>query len=172
MLGADDGPPEAYAAYAAGRARGGNDADGLFSSARLKYEPAGARRVRECLHPPVVLEATSIEHDALDTGRLRALGQERPHGLRRLHVAAARLPGAELLAPAVGSDQRAAGLVVDDLGVDVVEAPEDGQSRPRLRAPHPPPQAMVALVSWGPTILEDHFAPAFLPTLRRTTSPA
>src|SRR5688572_20955387 len=155
-----------------GAERGGNDADGSFSSARLKYEAAGARRVRERLHPPVVLEATAIEHHPLDPRRLGALGEQGPHRLGRLHVAAARLPGAELLAPAVGGDQRAAGLVVDDLRVDVVEAPEDGQARPRLRAPHPPPQAMVALVAWSPTVLEDHFAPAFLPTLRRTTSPA
>src|SRR5438876_3736326 len=33
MLGADEFPTEAYAAYAAGRERGGNDADGRFSSA-------------------------------------------------------------------------------------------------------------------------------------------
>jgi hypothetical protein len=36
MQGADEGPPEAYAAYAAGRARGGNEADGPFSSPRFK----------------------------------------------------------------------------------------------------------------------------------------
>src|SRR5688572_8127004 len=155
-----------------GAERGGNDADGSFSSARLKYEAAGTRRVRERLHPPVVLEAAAIEHDALDPRRLGALGEQRPHRLGRLHVAAARLGRAELLAPAVGGDQGAAALVVDDLGIDVVEATEHGQSRPRLRSPHPPPEAVVALLARSPPVLEDHFAPAFLPTLRRTTSPA
>src|SRR6059058_5003224 len=55
-------------------------------------------------------------------------------------------------------------IVVDELRVDVAEAPEDGQPRPRRRAAQVAPQAVVALVARAPPVPGDHFAPAFLPT--------
>src|SRR5881409_3555924 len=53
-----------------------------------KGEAAGARGIRQRLHPAVILVTAAIEHDALDARRLGSLGQ---HGADRLgggHVAA------------------------------------------------------------------------------------
>src|SRR2546428_10098841 len=75
-----------------------------------------------------------------------------------------------LFGAAVRRQHRAPRIVVDELRVDVAEAPEDGQPRPRRRAAQVAPQAVVALVARAPPVPGDHFAPAFLPALRRTYS--
>src|SRR5262249_44070627 len=57
---------------------------------------------------------------------------------------------------------------------DVIETPEHGQPWPRARAAHEPPKPAMPDVPRCPPLLRDHLAPApaFLPTFRRTTSPA
>src|SRR5882762_10071061 len=138
----------------------------------LKDQAASSGCVGEGLHASVVHVAAAIEHHALDTLRLRLLGQEFPDQLRGGDVAALRLAGAEDLAPAVHRQERPPGVVVDQLRVDVVQAAEHRQPRPRRRAAHEPPQPLMPDVARRPPFLRDHFAPApaFLPTFRRTTS--
>src|SRR3989454_10304446 len=117
-----------------------------------------------------LLVAAAIEHDALAAGRLGLLGQQRAARLGGGHVAAGLVLLEKRLAAAVHRQHRAPRIVVDELRVDVAEAPEDGQPRPRRRAAQVAPQAVVALVARAPPVPGDHFAPAFLPTLRRTYS--
>src|SRR5690349_10706923 len=140
--------------------------------ALLEDQAARASRVGERLHSSVVHVPAAIEHNALDPLRLRLAGQQLAHELGRSHVAALRLTGAELLAPAVHRQQGLPGVVVDQLGIDVIQAAEDRQPRPRPRAAHEPAQAPVPDISRSPPLFRDHLAPApaFLPTLRRITS--
>src|SRR5258706_457618 len=98
-----------------------------FSPAPLKGEAAGARGIRQRLHPAVILVATAIEHDALDAGRLGAVGQQRADRLGGGHVAAGLVLLEERLAAAVRRQHRAPRVVVDELRVDVAEAPEHRQ---------------------------------------------
>src|SRR5436189_5316888 len=139
--------------------------------APLEGEAAGARGIRQRLHPAVVLIATAIEDDALDAGRLRLVGQQRADGLGSGDVATRLVLCEERLAAAVHRQHRAPGVVVDQLRVDVTEAPEHGQPRAPRRAPQVASKPVVPLVPWTPPVARDHFAPAFLPTLRRTYSP-
>src|SRR5213082_1030755 len=90
-----------------------------FSPAPLKGEAAGARGIRQRLHPAVILVATAIEHDALDAGRLRLVGQQRADGLGSGDVATRLVLREERLAAAVHRQHRAPGVVVDQLRVDV-----------------------------------------------------
>src|SRR5262249_38909302 len=137
----------------------------------LKRQTAGPRGVGERFHAPVVLVTAAVEDDLADAGSLGLAGQRLADRLRRRHVAALRVGGPEFLAAAVGRDERATGVVVDDLGVDVIEAPEHRQPWPPGRAANPAPQTIVPLVAGTTLVLGDHFAPAFLPTFLRTTSP-
>src|SRR5438552_1787830 len=141
-----------------------------FSPAPLKGEAAGARGIGQRLHPAVILVATAIEHDALDAGRLGAVGQQRADRLGGGHVAAGLVLLEERLAAAVRRQHRAPRVVVDELRVDVAEAPEHRQPRSRRRAAQVAPQAVVPLVARAAPVPGNHFAPAFLPTLRRTYS--
>src|SRR6266850_1302517 len=141
-----------------------------FSPAPLKGEAAGARGIRQRLHPAVILVATAIEHDALDAGRLGSVGQQRADRLGGSHIAAGLVLLEERLAAAVRRQHRAPRVVVDELRVDVAEAPEHRQPRSRRRAAQIAPQAIVPLVARAAPVPGDHFAPAFLPTLRRTYS--
>src|SRR5262245_46500866 len=137
-----------------------------------ELESARPGSVGQRLDPAVVFVAAAIEHHARDPTRLGLLGQESSYGLGRADVAAGPVLALEAFAPAVDGQESLGRLVVDDLGVDVVEATEHDQPRPGRRTTHPSPQAPVPLVARRPPIPRDHFAPAFLPTLRRTTSPA
>src|SRR5882672_2840670 len=138
----------------------------------LKHQAAGASRVGERLHSSVVHIPTPIEHHALDPLRLRLAREELAHELRRGDVAPLRLARAELLASAVHRQQGPPRVVVDQLGIDVIQAAKHGQPWPRARAAHVPAQAPVPDISRSPPFLRDHLAPApaFLPTLRRITS--
>src|SRR5438034_8472324 len=140
----------------------------------LEDQAAGTCRIGESLDPSVIHVTSTIEDDLLDTPRLGALGEQRAHGLGGGDVTPRLVLPAELLAPAVRGSQRLGGVVVHDLRVDVVEAPEHGQARPRRRTVDLPPDPGLANVARRPTIASDHFAPApaFLPTLRRITSSA
>src|SRR5262245_43789525 len=144
----------------------------LDSPDSLEDQAAGPGRIGERLHASVVHVAAPVEHDALDALRLGLLGQELAHELGRCDVAPRRLPSPECLAPAVDGQQGAPGVVVHQLRVDVIEAPEHGQPRPRARAAHEPAKPAMPDVPRYPPLLRDHLAPApaFLPTFRRTTS--
>jgi len=75
----------------------------------------------------VVLVAAAVEHDALDADRLGLLGQQRADRLGGGHVAAGLVLLEERLAAAVHRQHRAPRIVVDELRVDVAEAPEHRQ---------------------------------------------
>ena len=82
------------------------------------------------------------------------------------------LGGGEAMASGRLRQERAARVVVDQLGVDVVQAAEHRQPRPRRGSADEPPQPLMPDVARRPPFLGDHFAPApaFLPTFFRTTS--
>src|SRR5262249_48092884 len=136
----------------------------------LEDEAARAGCVGECLDTSVIHEAAAIEHDLLDAARLGLLGQQLADRLGGGHVATRAPLGAEILAPGVHRDEGASGVVVHQLGTDVLDGPEHGQARPLGRATHPTTQTVMTDVARCPPVLNDHFAPAFLPTLRRITS--
>src|SRR5919109_3656468 len=137
-----------------------------------KSEAAGARGIRQRLHAAMVLVPAAIEHDALNARRLGLLREQRADGLGRRHVAPRLVLPEECLAAAVDGQHGTPRIVVDQLGVDVAEAAEHRQPRARRRAPHVTSQPIVPLVARAAPVLRDHFAPAFLPTLRRTYSSA
>src|SRR5439155_218342 len=105
----------------------------------LKNEPASAGRVGERLHPPVVFVAAAIEHHPLDPAALGLLREERADHLRRGDVAAGSVLGPERLAPAVDREDRPTRVVVDELRVDVVEAPEHREAGSRRGPAHAAP---------------------------------
>src|SRR5262249_38641366 len=143
-----------------------------LSPAPLEGEAAGARGVCQRLHPAVVLVAATIEHHALDAGRLGLLRQYRADRLRSGDVAAGLVLRQKRLAPAGRAHPGASRVVAHELRVDVAEAPEHREPWPRRRSAHVAPQPVMPFVPRAASISGDHFAPAFLPTLRRTYSPA
>src|SRR5437763_8273372 len=151
---------------------GGGLGGGRRGPLRLEHQAAGASRVGERLHSSVIHIPAAIEHDALDPLRLRLARQELADELGGGHVASLRLARAELLAPAVHGQQGPPKVVVEQLGVDMMQAAEDGQSRPRPGATHVPAHAPVPDISRSAPLFRDHLAPApaFFPTLRRITS--
>src|SRR5262245_8167103 len=106
-------------------------------------EAAGPCRIGQRLHPAVVLIAAAVEHHGPDALGLRALRDELAHQLRGSDVAAGLHLGAELRRAAVDGDEGLAVHVVDDLRVDVIEAPEHDQARPRRGALHQAPHPLV-----------------------------
>src|SRR5205823_1873418 len=112
------------------------------------------------------------EHDAADAGCLR-LGRDGLADLGRLRDAVAF----RLHLERRRRGQRAAGAVVDELRVEVVEAAEHRQARALGRAGHVHAHALVALQPVDLAVLSPDHAVAFapfpaLPGLRRTFSPA
>src|SRR3954453_430001 len=93
----------------------------------LDGESALADALGEGLDAAVVLVAAAVEHRALDAGGLRALGEQLP-GLGRL---LARLERAQVGLGPVDGRQRAAGLVVDELGEDAAVGAEHRDARAR-----------------------------------------
>ena len=101
-------------------------------------ESAGACRVGQRLHPPVILVAAAVEHHVPDArAPSPAAPAARPPALAAATLPPRAWPGAELGCAAVHRDERAARLVVDDLGVDVIQAAEHRQPRPLRRCPAP-----------------------------------
>src|SRR6058998_3072350 len=97
------------------------------ATGRLENKPAGASRVGERLHAPVVHIAAAIEYHALDSLRLRLLGQELSNEFGGGDVAPGGLARTEHLAPTVHGQERSPRVVVYELRVDVVQAAEHGQ---------------------------------------------
>src|SRR5512143_2610237 len=116
----------------------------------LELQPRLAGRVRQGLDAAVVLEAAAIEHDGGDALLLGAAGDQPADLARRRHVAAALQLRLEVLVERGGGAQRAPGVVVDQLGVDLGPAAEHGEPRPLRRAA----QLLAdALVEPGPRFL-------------------
>src|SRR5262249_46758488 len=92
----------------------------------LEAQSSFARAIGERLDASVIQVAAAVEDDALDAGLLPARGEQLAHlgGLLRL-VAGERLRQVE---PRRGG-QRAAGVVVDELGEDAAVRAEDQQAR-------------------------------------------
>src|SRR5439155_873166 len=74
---------------------------------------------------------------------LGLLGEELADRLRRGNVAAGRVLGPERLAAAVGGEERPPRVVVDELRIDMVEAPEHGEAGPRPGPAHGTPDPPV-----------------------------
>src|SRR5256886_17379029 len=150
----------------------------IFASAThyllsLKSQSASAGRVGKRLHPPMVPVASAVEHHPVDPAGLGLLGEELADRLRRGNVAAGRVLGPECLAAAVGGEERPPRVVVDELRIDMVEAPEHGEAGP---PPGPPPLNPNPPVPQGarpPPPPPGPFPPRppLFPTLRRTTPP-
>ena len=85
-----------------------------FEVAVLEVQAALAGALGERLHAAVVLVAAAVEHGGLDAGGLRALGQQLAGALGLLE----RLERAQVGLGPVDGGQRAAGVVVDELGED------------------------------------------------------
>src|SRR5690349_14268174 len=146
-----------------------------FSLFELEVEPALARGVSQRANTAVITEAGSIEDDSLDTCRTRALGKQPADHLGLLRLGALR--GAHARLERRGSGKGLAGSVVDDLGVDLIEAAEDREPRPLRRPGHGQANAVVTLLacSVSPDRCGAHFLPPILPALpalRRICSPA
>src|SRR5262245_14525214 len=118
------------------------------SSPLSEHQAGRARGLGQGLHPSVILIAATIEHDPADPARLGAGRQQLADDLGRRHVAAGVRPLAKIRGAAVHGDERAPRRVVDDLGIDVVQAAEHRQPRPLGR---PPDQLPHADVSDAPT---------------------
>src|SRR3972149_4592706 len=130
------------------------------------------RSDRSSLQPPLTSFLT-LELEPCAPGSLGQLGRRRVS------------PGLEFLAefrrPATNRDERLSSLVVDELGVDVLQAPEDGEARTRGRSPHALPDPEMPDLPSLDLDARQHgrlyfgvaaAAPAFLPTFRRMTSSA
>src|SRR5262245_11146894 len=98
--------------------------------AMLEAQSPFPRSVRERLDAPVVEIAGAVEGDAGDPRRLGPLGQLPAHRLAPVGLAlGAGERGPGVLAHRGSRDQRAPRGVVHDLGVDLVQAPPNGETR-------------------------------------------
>src|SRR2546426_9697172 len=125
----------------------------------LKSQSASAGRVGKRLHPPMVPVASAVEHHPVDPAGLGLLGEELADRRRRGNVAAGRVLGPECLAAAVGGEERPPRVVVDELRIDMVEAPEHGEAGPRRGPAHGNPQPPGARGPRPPPPPSDPFAP-------------
>src|SRR5438876_3363345 len=146
---------------------------GSSAPSRSELEPGGSRGFRESLDPPVVLVAAPVEDHLDDPALLGLLRHQLTDDLGGGDIAPDAQPLTELRRPAVHRRHRLAGDVVDELSVDVVEAPEHGQARAFGRPPdHPADPPMPDRPPLDLVARQHYFAPAFLPTLRRMCSSA
>src|SRR5215468_1826672 len=77
----------------------------------------------------VILIAAAVEHDVLDAGGDRTLGDQLADGRGRILVRAGLELGLEALVERRGGRQGQALQVVDDLGIDVLARAEDAEAR-------------------------------------------
>src|SRR5918992_487653 len=135
-----------------------------MKSSSLEVQSALAGALRERLHAAVVLVAAAIEHDAFDAGGLGALGEQ-------LAGAAGLLDRLERMQLALGPGdrrERAAGIVVDQLGEDAAVGAGHRDARALCAAAHAGADAAAALEAPGGRGHDGH---ARLPTFRATYSP-
>src|SRR5688572_9928903 len=154
--------------------RAGSILGKTFSSVALEVEAGFATGIGERPDTTVVAISGAVEDDLLDARALGALGQQSANDLGVLGLVAGRR--ADALLERRGAGQRAAGGVVDDLGVDLVQAAIDSQAGARAAAGEREADARVALRTSSLAAGHDsHFLPPILPALpalRRITSPA
>src|SRR5689334_363569 len=100
----------------------------------LELQSRFARRVRQCLDAAVVLPPAAIEGDFVETRRLCLLGNRFADSFRGGDVAAVLELAADVLLHARRRCQRLAGVVVDDLGVNVLVGAEHAEPRALGRA--------------------------------------
>src|SRR3546814_1660479 len=108
----------------------------------LEFQSAFACRFRQRLDAPVKQEAATVEHDPAHARRLGALRQALAHIRSSRRGCSGR--AAHVLFQGRGGRQRAAGGIVDDLGIDVLARAMHRQARPRAgfrpeRRAVPPP---------------------------------
>src|SRR5438270_1065428 len=97
----------------------------MFLDIALKLQSGFARSVGERLDSAVIKEAAAVEHDLLDAGCLRLVGDGLAHSRGLLQAVALLLQRDRRR-----RRERAPALVVDDLRVEMVEAAEHGETRP------------------------------------------
>src|SRR5215468_403877 len=97
--------------------------------ASLELEAGLAGRLGQRLHAAVVEEPVAVEDDLFDLPRARDLRDRPSHALRRLDVAARREPVAHARRARRDARERAPGLAVDELSVDVLAAAVDRDPR-------------------------------------------
>src|SRR6266480_2212492 len=144
----------------------------------LELQSGAARGFGQRFDPTVIRESAAIENDGLDARLAGALGDRLADGSRafrtrwRLQTLAERAIGRR------GGGQRSSGDVIDYLGIDVVQAAEDGEPRSGGTAlqvspqPNMPAHPRVAAIG----LLVHYFAAPVpvlpvLPALRRIRSP-
>src|SRR4051794_37711362 len=101
----------------------------------------------------MILVASTVETNLVNTGLLRTLGDQPPDDRRRRLVAAVRVLRADLRVERARRRQRRAARVVDHLRVDVLRTPEDGQAGPLRRADEPAADVPLAAQSSGLDLL-------------------
>src|SRR5262249_15355792 len=108
----------------------------------LELQSRLAGGVSQGLDPAMILVASTVETNLVNTGLLGPLGHLLAHDGGRRLVAAARLLGLHLRVERAGRRKGRSVGVVDHLGVDVLGAAEDGQTGPLGRPgdllPHVP----------------------------------
>src|SRR5918911_901464 len=129
-----------------------------------EVQAALAGAICEGLDAAVVLVAAAVEHGGLDAGGLRALGQQGAGASGLLH----RLERAQVGLGPGDRGQRAARVVVDELGEDAAIGAEHGDPRALGAAAHLGADATAALQAPRGSGENRH---ARLPTFRITYSP-
>src|SRR4051812_47282998 len=114
-------------------------------SLRLEGQSALAGALGERLDAPVVLVAAAVEHRGLDAGGLRARGENGAGLVGLLHA----LERAQLGLDPVDGRQRAARVVVDELGEDAAVGAEHRDARALGAAAHLGADAAAALEALG-----------------------
>src|SRR4051812_6648685 len=135
-----------------------------MSPSRLEDQAALAGALGQGLDAAVELVAAAVEHDGLDAGGLRAVGQQLARRGGLLH----RLERAQVGLDPGDRGQRATRVVVDELGEDAPVGAEDGDPRALGGAAHLGADAPAALEALRGRREDGH---ARLPTFRTTYSP-
>src|SRR6202171_4700679 len=144
-----------------------------------ELQSGAARGLGQRFDPAVVRKTAAIEDDRLDARLASALGDGLPHGGRAFRPRGRLQALAKSGVSRGGGGQRSSRGVIDHLGIDVVQAAEDGEPRAGgttlEMGPQPDMAADARALAIG--LLVHYFAaPApvvlpVLPALRRIRSP-
>src|SRR3954452_10191236 len=133
-------------------------------SSGLETQAALAGALGQGRHAAATPVAAAVEHRGLDAGGLGAFGQQLDRRRRLLH----RLERAQVGLDPVDGGQRAAGVVVDELGEDAAVGAVDADPGPLGRAAHLGADAAAPLEAPCGGMDGGH---ARFPTFRATYSP-